>query len=390
MLKIKFANDIKNGKKRLAIFGAGRYGRVMFLVMQDMGIPVHTFLDNNPKNDGTEVIYGVKCSLPHGSHENMVCVIAVNDIYLNTICEQAIKLKFAEIIPCTNYQMEQLITKFDDEIWIKRLYAGLYNQEIDLVNPKSFIEKLNWLKLYCRKPEHTIMADKYASRKYVADTIGNKYLIPLIGGPWSSYDEINFEELPNQFVLKCTHDCGSVFICENKDSINHGLLRERFQRKLQANFFYLYREWQYKNIPPKIIAEKFIQEPTGGLRDYRFFCFHGEPKTVWVEYDRHKSNFFKSPPGYYFYAHNWKNTGFTTSYPAKEYEDISPPARLDEMMNIARELSKNLLHARVDLYNVGEDVFFSEITLHHYGGFVKFFPEEWNLRLGEWVDLSKV
>jgi hypothetical protein len=390
-MDLRVFHDVKSGRQKLAIFGAGRYGKAMYVIMHENGIPVSFFIDNSPQHDGKTIIGGVKCAMPQPDNKNVICVIAVNDVYGDEILYQTNTMGFAAVYRIFNYEMEPFMDEIDDERCTRLLYKGLYNREINLDNPKTYTEKLNWLKLYDRKPAYTKMVDKYVVRDMISNTIGKEYLIPLIGGPWESADDIDFHNLPNQFVLKCNHDCGSVYICKDKNEIDYDLVSRRFEMKLKANFYYMHREWVYKNVPPRVIAEEYIQEnSSGGLTDYKFFCFHGEPKIVLIEFNRDKAAFFKSPPSNYYLINGWENLNFNT--PNVTDKDIMNPTPkcLPEMLDIARTLSRNLPHVRIDLYDIDGRIYFSEITFTNFGGFPMSIPEEWDKRMGSWIDLSEL
>src|SRR5690554_6695477 len=172
------------------------------------------------------------------------------------------------------------------EIYIKIQYKNYIGKNLNLRNPKTFNEKLQWLKLYDRNPLYTNLVDKYKVREFISQTIGEEYLIPLLG-VWDKFDEIDFGELPNKFVLKPNHTSGDVFICKDKTKVNFDELRTKVNAWLEREYYWEHREWPYKNIKPRIFAEKYMVDESGvELKDYKFFCFNGEPKALYVATDR--------------------------------------------------------------------------------------------------------
>ena len=194
---------------------------------------------------------------------------------------------FGKYITDTNYRFYMnsswgLCNHLDDETYLKRLFRARMGKELNLNNPQTFNEKLQWLKLYDRKPIYTTMVDKYAAKKYVADIIGEEYVIPTLG-VWDKFEDIDFEALPDQFVLKCTHDSGGLVVCRSKSSLDKFKVKRMIERALATDYYLTGREWPYKNVPRKIIAEKYMEDnETQELRDYKFFCFNHEPKFLYI------------------------------------------------------------------------------------------------------------
>jgi len=268
-----------------------------------------------------------------------------------------------------------------DIIYLKVNYRLMMNEKLNLHDPKTFNEKLQWLKLYNRNPIYTQLVDKYEVRKYISEKIGAEYLIPLLG-VWNRFEEINFSELPNEFVLKCTHDSGSVIICRDKSSLDMDAARNKINRHMQNNFFNKAREWPYKNVKPRIICEKFLENK---IKDYKFYCFNGNPKYLYVSQgmDNHKTarvaffdmNFNKAPFG-------------RTDYLQFE-EEVDKPQYFDEMVEISRILSSNIPFVRVDLYQVGDRIYFSELTFFPRAGYMPFEPKEYDRILGDLLELPQ-
>lgn len=274
--------------------------------------------------------------------------------------------------------------KLSDEEWIKNKFLREYGREIDLENPQTFNEKLQWLKLYDHNPLYTTLVDKYAVREYVSDKIGEEYLIPLIGGPWNTADEIDFTSLPNEFVLKVTHDSGGVIICKDKRKFNTRKAKRILNRALKSNYYYRGREWPYKNVKPRIIAEKYmVDESQKELKDYKIFNFQGKPRVIEVDYDRfvnHKRN---------LYTTDWKYIDLMLQYPTDPQHKIERPKSLNRMLELAEILSKDMPHVRTDFYVIGEKIYFGEMTFYHGSGFEKFDPLEWNKTFGDWLVLPE-
>lgn len=269
-----------------------------------------------------------------------------------------------------------------DEKYITIKYKLEMNQKLNLKEPKTFNEKLQWLKLYDRKPEYTKMVDKYEAKKYVANIIGKKYIIPTLG-VWDKFEDIEFDKLPKQFVLKPTHTSGNVFICKDKEKINYKQLRKMINKWLKRDYYLVHREWPYKNIKPKIIAEQYMVDDSGmKLKDYKFFCFNGIAQTILVCSNRNGS--FKNTN---FYDINWNLQPFTREKHKNSNEQIKKPKNLDEMITVAEKLSKDIPFVRVDLYEINGKVYFGELTFYPSSGFEGFEPEEWDKKLGDMLEL---
>lgn len=276
-----------------------------------------------------------------------------------------------------------------DETYLKLAFRAAMGHPLDLKAPKTFSEKLQWLKLYDRDPLYTTLVDKYAVRKYVADKIGEEHLIPLVGGPWYSAGEIDFDSLPEQFVLKCNHNSGGVIICRDKSSFDIEGAKARLNKFLARNYFYSSREWPYKNVKPCIIAEKYMDDGSddrnGGLRDYKFYCFGGEVKFVLITTDRAAKD---RPTRYNYFDREFNALPFSKSGP--RYEGIiDRPNRYEEMLEIAQGLAEGLPQVRVDMYLVKDRIYFGELTFFAAGGMARFDPPEWDERIGSWLELPE-
>lgn len=262
-------------------------------------------------------------------------------------------------------------------------YYRFFGKFPNLKSPKTFNEKLQWLKLYDRRPEYTTMVDKYAVKQYIAERIGEEYIIPTLG-VWESFDEIDFDKLPNQFVLKCTHDCGGMVICKDKEKLNRLAAKQKLEKCLRRNYYWRMREWPYKNVKPQIIAEKYMQDKAvQELRDYKFFCFDGEPKALFIATDRQTEG---EETKFDFFDMEYNHLDVRNGHPNAS---ILPekPSCFDEMKQLAEKLSAGIPHVRVDFYEVDGRVYFGEMTLFHWSGLVPFEPEQWDFTFGSWLKL---
>ncbi|MBW9324173.1 glycosyl transferase [Enterococcus casseliflavus] len=266
-------------------------------------------------------------------------------------------------------------------LFLKIQYKKVMGKKLNLREPITFNEKLQWLKLYDRRKEYTFLVDKYKVKEIVGAKIGKEYLIPTLGY-WSNFELIDFGSLPNQFVLKCTHDSGGVIICKNKKDFNFHEAQKKIDDSFGCNFFYMSREWPYKNVVPKIIAEEFISD---NLSDYKFFCFNGEVKIVLVCRNRYTKEGLTED----FFDTDWKHLNMSRKHHPNSTKDICRPEKLDEMINLAEILSENIPFVRVDLYEVDGKVYFGELTFFPASGLEGFVPECWDKTLGEWLILPE-
>lgn len=270
-----------------------------------------------------------------------------------------------------------------DELYLKIRYFFTFGHRLNLKNPRSFNEKIQWIKLYFRRDEMHTMVDKYEVRKHIEERIGSDYLVPILG-VWKNFDDIDFNTLPNKFVLKCTHDSGSVFVCKDKKYLDINYLRTYFNEKIESKEFYLAgREWVYKDLEPRIIAEELLEDISGDLLDYKFFTFNGVVKCMKIDYDRfsdHKAN---------YYDRNMEFLPFRESLFKNDVNrKFVKPKNYYKMVELAEKLSEGYPFMRVDFYNVNnEKIYFGEITFFPACGFEKFDPEEWDYRMGDWIVL---
>ena len=272
-----------------------------------------------------------------------------------------------------------------DALYLKIAFPTFTGYKLDLKNPKTFNEKLQWLKLYNRNPAYTQMVDKFAVREYIAKKIGEEYLIPLLG-VWDRFEDINFSQLPNQFVLKPTHDSGSVIICKDKSKLDIKETQNKINKSLKRNFYYAGREWPYKDVKPRIFAEKYMVDESGyELKDYKFFCFDGIPRAMFVASDRQVQG---EEVKFDFYDMNFEHLPFVQGHP-KSNRQIQRPESFERMKELAGKLSTGIPHVRVDFYDINGKIYFGELTFSHVGGWVPFVPKEWDEIFGGWIKLTK-
>ena len=270
------------------------------------------------------------------------------------------------------------------DAFLKRMYKINMGKELNLTDPINYTEKLQWLKLYDHRPEYTTMVDKYEVKKYVADRIGKQYVIPLLG-VWDSADEIDFDVLPDRFVLKTTHDSGALVICKDKSKLDVKAAKKRLNHFLGRRYYDCNREWPYKNVKPRIIAEQYMEDSTHKeLRDYKFFTFGGVPKVLYIAQGRGRGE----PTVADFFDMNFNHLPFTIDH---DMADVPPekPACFEEMKRLAAILSEGTPQLRVDFYEVDGKVYFGEMTFFHCSGMEAFHPEEWDKTFGDWVELPQ-
>lgn len=279
----------------------------------------------------------------------------------------------------------------DDEEYLSKKYYSTMNRKLDLENPKTFNEKLQWLKLYNRKDLYTKVVDKYLVREYIKEKLGEEYLIPLIG-IWDDPDDIDFNKMPNQFVLKCNHNSGlGMCICKDKSKLDISKVKRDLRKGLKQDYYLTGREWPYKNVPRKIIAEKFMVDndsngTDGELTDYKFFCFNGYVDCVMVCLERSTNK-----PKYYFFDKNWKllRINIRGKNAPKDFT-LTKPDTMDEMFKIAENLSKGMPFVRVDLYECNKKIYFGELTFFPDSGFDANLLPETDIRFGKLLDLTNL
>ncbi len=277
-----------------------------------------------------------------------------------------------------------LLKWMDDEKYLKKLFKATLGYDLDLINPKTFNEKIQWLKLYNRNPIYTTMVDKYSVKEYVANIIGRRYIIPTIG-VWDNANQIDFNVLPNQFVLKCTHDSHGLVICKDKNQLNIPEIKKKLKKALNQNYYNKFKEWPYKNVKPRIIAEPYMEDTKlSELRDYKFFCFDGICKFFKVDFDRfsdHHANYFDTNG-------NLLELGELVCPPNWE-KSITLPKKLDKMIEMAEKLSSVSPFLRADFYYVNGNIYFGEMTFYPASGLGEFIDKSWDFKLGTLLKLPE-
>lgn len=277
----------------------------------------------------------------------------------------------------------------NDILYLKVLFFCKTLIVLRLKNPKRFTEKLQWLKIYYnRSVLHTQLVDKYRVRKFISQTIGDEFLFPLIG-VWERVDDIDLSLLPDQFVLKTNHDSGGIWICKNKTSFKDKwpTYKEEIRKRLKSNYYLKGREYPYKNVEPCVIAEKYMVDESGiELKDYKFFCFNGEPQILFYASER----FAGKVTNFDFFDMNLNRIPmFAKGHPTTKKIKLNIP-NYDKMVEIAKKLSSGFPHVRIDLYNINGQIYFGEFTFHHDGGFVPFYPKDWDIKMGNYIQLPQI
>ena len=299
--------------------------------------------------------------------------------------------KMIKMIADSDYRFECLATLgmlrwMNDEKYLKRLYRIKMGKELNLDYPETFNEKLQWLKLYDRRPEYTTMVDKYEVKKYVAEMIGERYIIPTLG-VWNHFDDIDFDKLPNQFVLKCTHDSGGLVIVQDKSKFDKAVAKKKIENSLKRKFYYVGREWPYKNVKPRIIAEQYMVDESGyELKDYKIFTSDGFAKALYIATDRQSE---EREMKRNFYDMEFKKISFWNSHPNADVE-IKRSQAFEEMRLLAEKIAKGIPRVRVDFYDINGKVYFGEMTFYHNSSLTTIHPEEWDYKFGEWIKLPEI
>ena len=273
-----------------------------------------------------------------------------------------------------------------DKQYLSMMFRYRMGYKLDWESPKTYSEKLQWLKLYDHNPSYTRLVDKYEVKEYVSQLIGERYVAKTLG-VWDSPEEIVFSTLPQRFVLKTTHGGGNsgVIICKDKNALDEAKTRQTLWSSMRQDLYRDSREWPYKNVKRRIIAEEFLEDQeTGELRDYKFFCFDGKVKALFVATERQT----RKEPFFNFFDRDYHSLDLKQGHPRAETLPAKP-ALFEEMVALAEELSKNMPHVRVDLYQVNGQIYFGEFTFYHFGGMVHFEPESWDKCFGDWLVLPE-
>lgn len=271
-----------------------------------------------------------------------------------------------------------------DSIYLKLLYRYKLGKKLDLKKPQTYNEKIQWMKVHYRNPLYTQLADKYGVREYISKKIGEEYLIPLIG-VYDKFDDIDFDTLPDQFVIKCTHDSGGLVICRDKKQLDIKKAKAKIERCLKRDYFLNSREWVYSDIKPRIVIEKYMVDESGyELKDYKFFCFNGNAEVMFMATDRSGEEETK----FDFFDMDFNHLDLRNGHP-NSTRKLEKPERFEEMAALAEKISEGLPHARVDLYNINGKLYFGEVTFFHWSGLKPFEPEKWDKIFGDWFMLPE-
>lgn len=283
------------------------------------------------------------------------------------------------------FARHELLNFIPDKKFLEWRYRVVTHEKLNIEHPAKFNEKIQWLKLYNRCPRYIDMVDKSTAKKYVSEKIGAEYVVPTLGGPWKSCDEIDWEGLPDKFVLKCTHNSGNgVVIIHDKKSMNKSEVIRQLERGLSSNFFWAEREWPYKFIEPQIIAEEYLEDSsTGQLMDYKVHVFNGVSRIIQVDFDRfteHKRNLYDS---------EWNYIEGEIEYPTHPEIQIRKPEKLPVMLELSEKLAEGMPYVRVDFYIVNGRIYFGELTFYHGGGLERMIPPSLNMKMGSWIHLPE-
>ena len=398
----EFIRLSKEWKKDVCIFGAGEFGsNDGYEILKEAGFHISFYCDNKKYGEYRNGLTVYSADHLEEFKNDILCIVAVYGVAGDEIVRQLNEMEVKNIYRLSEgsayrelpqyldeLKNPDLIAMFpyimDDKIVLERRFRMRIGKKPNFNKPRTFNEKIQWMKLYDRQPLYTLLADKYMVKKYVSEKIGAQYVIPTLG-VWNSFDDIDFESLPNKFVLKCTHDSGSVVFCRDKKEFDYDFSKKRLETALQRNYFWLDREWSYYGIPKRIIAEEFI-EPEDNKElpvDYKVHCFGGEPKYIQTITER---NVLKHTAKQNIYDFNWGLLpwGFG-EYP--DYPDgFERPVCLDEMYRICRKLCEGLRYVRIDFYITDGQLKFGEFTFYPAGGYYvhnDYWSEEVDNMLGD-------
>lgn len=276
-----------------------------------------------------------------------------------------------------------LVDILPDNVYLKLLFYSRVGYKLNLKNPQSYNEKIQWLKLYDKHPEFTGLVDKVDVKTFVANRIGKEYLVPTIG-VWNSLEDIDWESLPCQFVMKSTSDSGGVVVCKDKSSLDIDSAIKKLKNAGLRDYTRLSKEYPYHDVPHRYIAERYIEDESGfELKDYKFFCFDGEPRFLFVATGRQQHD-----TRFDFFDCEFNHLPVINGHPNADILPVKPK-NFEEMLRVARDLSQGMTHVRVDLYNVNGKIYFGELTFFHWSGLVPFEPIEWDYKFGQYLHLPK-
>lgn len=377
----EFADNRKT--KKAIVFGTGYAGKMsMYILKYIYDVDVVCAFDNSHSNDG-KVFWGdIRCTMPTLKDTDIPVLVCIfNPSIAQKVRIQCEQLGYNTIHIVTEDDIALETSSWDERKCIELMYYCRTGEQLNIDSPVTYNEKLQWLKLNVQDPAQRDLTDKAVVKDYVKKLIGDKHVIPTLG-IWNSFDEIDFDKLPDRFVLKCTHDSGSVMIIDDKDKMDISGMREQFSAALKREYYYTAREPNYISIPGRIIAEPLLTDDRSDyLKDYKVFMFDGQPRIIQVDYDRFRNH------SRIMYSADWKNLGFSTLYPYDASKEEPRPKELDEMLSLASKLSAGMPHVRVDFYIANDTIYFGELTFFHGGGYERFSDEKWNITMGQWLKL---
>ncbi len=372
--------------EKIFIVGAGNTGRELEKILKRQKQKVEEFWDNNPEKEGTEVDT-VKIYKPYRCcEENSLYIIAVNDAIIKEelymqLLDLGINLK--DIISYIDLPNPEYVKELDEIRYqdaIESLYLKSFGRVLNLENPLTYNEKINWEKLNIKDPVRTRLADKVEVRKWVKEQIGENHLTKWYG-VWNDAKEIDFEKLPNAFVLKANNGSGRNILVKDKSKMDVHAVINQLNEWMEQNYAFTALELHYKDIPPRILCEEYLDELAETVYDYNIYCFHGEPKYIWCIKGSHRPGCQAS-----FYSLDWEMQPFSYGYP-KDEEKAPRPDKLEEMLALSRKLCKQFKHVRVDWYNMPDGrVLFGEMTFATWAGLSRFQPEDYDLEFGKLME----
>ena len=330
---------------------------------------VYVFVTMKEKNQGI-----IKEQLEKNGISNYVLM---NRLFLQEICESVLDSKNRDVI-------DRYRNVVDDGEFLKKQFPYRVGYELNLDNPRTFNEKIQWLKLYDRNPSYVGLVDKKEFKTYIREVLGSEYVVPTLG-VWDCVEEIEWDKLPERFVLKCTHDSGSAIICKDKATFDIEAACKKLSNDLKKNFYWLGREWPYKDVMPRIIAEELLGDNDEEVTDYKFFAFDGEVKAMFIATDR--SNELEETK-FDFFDKDFKHLDLINGHP-NAYKLPQKPATFDEMVALTERLSKGFPHLRIDYYDVNGRIYIGEFTFSHWSGLVPFEPYKWDEIWGGWIALPQ-
>ncbi len=387
MKKIKIEKVLEMTQNEVVLWGASQCCRMLLLLLKfHSNITVKVVFDNDVKKHCNGYFDNTDCVAPYLISDSIpVLICTQKESNCGQIIEQCKELGYNNVFCVDIEAMKLYVENLSDKEFLEvKFCLSLNKTKLDLANPRTFNEKLQWLKLFDRNTRYTKLVDKYEVKDFVGNTIGPQYVIPTLG-VWNTADEIDFDSLPEKYVLKCTHDSGGVYICTNKANENETEIKLKLNNALQKNFYYAGREFPYKDIRPRVIAEPYlIDHKTNELRDYKFFTFNSEVKAMFIASDRQA----ESETKFDFFDRKFNHLDCLNKHPnAKVLPE--KPEQYEKMIEFAEKLSKGIPHVRVDFYEVDGKVYFGEMTFYHWSGFKPFKPEKWDYIFGDWLDLPR-